>query len=87
MLEELILETVREVSNFAKTNEDEFIRLITETSSAKQEQITKANRKQLSKNQKRIAELDRLIRQIYEDRVNGSLSEKRFEKLSAELRE
>jgi len=82
--EELILDAVRKVSGYVKANEAEFVRLVTETSSAQHEQMTKANRMRLSESQKRIAELDRLIRQIYEDKVNGGLSDKRFEKLSAE---
>jgi len=84
VVEELILDSLREVSSFVKNNEAEFIKLVTETSSAQQEQITKANRKRLADSKKRISELDRLIRQIYEDNVNKKLSDKRFEKLSAE---
>jgi len=84
VVEELILESLRDVCGFVKNHEEEFIQLVTASSSAKQEKLTKANRKSLTENQKRIAELDRLIRQIYEDKVNQKLSDKRFEKLSAE---
>jgi len=82
VVEKLILETLREVIGFATTNEAEFVRLISETSSAQQAEVTKASRKKLTDSNKRIAELDRLIRQIYEDNINGKLSDKRFEKLS-----
>jgi len=84
IIEELILDTLQKVNGFVKDNEDEFIRLLTDTSVKQQEQATKTKRKLLASNQKRIAELDRLIRQIYEDKVNDKLSDKRFEKLSAE---
>ena len=84
VVEKLILETLREVVSFATTNEAEFVRLITETSSAQQEEMTKANRKKLTDSKKRIAELDRLIQKIYEDNINGKLSDKRFQKLSAQ---
>ncbi|MCL1882997.1 MAG: DUF4368 domain-containing protein [Defluviitaleaceae bacterium] len=84
VVEELILASLREVSGFANENEAEFIRLITQASSDQQEQQAKAGRKRLDDGKKRIAELDRLIRKIYEDNANGKLSDKRFEKLSAE---
>jgi hypothetical protein len=72
------------VSGFVKSNEDEFIRQVRETSAVRQEQTAKAHRWRIAKEQKRVAELNTLIRKIYEDKVSGSLSEKRFEILSAE---
>lgn len=66
VVEELILTALQEVNAFVKDNEAEFLRLVTETSTAQQEQAAKTNRKRLNDNQKRITELDRLIRQIYE---------------------
>jgi hypothetical protein len=47
------------------------------------EDAAKVQRKQLSQAQKRYKELDSLIRQIYEDKVKGELSAKRFEVLSS----
>ena len=38
-------------------------------------------KKHLSREQKRINELNTLIKKIYEDNVNGKLSDKRFEML------
>lgn len=45
---------------------------------------TNALRKRLSREQKRIKELNTLIKKIYEDNVNGKLSDKRFEMLSVD---
>jgi hypothetical protein len=47
-------------------------------------ETAKVQQKQLAKNQKRHKELDSLIKQLYEDKVSGSLSAKRFEILSRE---
>ncbi len=41
-----------------------------------------AKRRQLTQAQRRIEELDRLFKRIYEDMVSGKISEKRFSKLS-----
>lgn len=38
----------------------------------------------VSKSEKRIAELDHLIKKIYEDNVSGKLSDKRFEMFLAD---
>ena len=41
-----------------------------------------AKRRTLQKSENRLAELDRLFKRIYEDMVNGKLSEARFQMLS-----
>jgi hypothetical protein len=84
VIRELALEAIRTVSGFVKSNEDEFIRQVRETSAVRQEQTAKVYRRRIAKEQKRVAELNTLIRKIYEDKVSGFLSEKRFEILSAE---
>lgn len=84
VVEELILQALREVSGFARDNEDEFVRLVMEKSSIQQEKTAKSYRKQIVKNEKRATELDVLFRKIYEDNANGRLSDKRFEKLAAD---
>jgi hypothetical protein len=83
VVRELILDAIRQVCRFVKYNEEDFIRLVREESQIQQEATAKAWKKQLAKNEKRIAELDAIIRQLYEDKVKGSLTEKRFEVLSA----
>ena len=50
----------------------------------KQEADTKALTKKIAKSEKRVAELDHLIKRIYEDNVSGKLTDKRFEMLSAD---
>ena len=41
-----------------------------------------AKKRTLQKSENRLAELDRLFKRIYEDMVNGKLSEARFQMLS-----
>ncbi len=78
----LVLETIKSVSGFVKGNEDEFVRLVQEAANVRQTETAKDSKKRLVKCQKRHAELDKLIQSIYEDKVSGSLSAKRFEVLS-----
>jgi hypothetical protein len=80
----LILQTIKAAREKVETDEAEFIRQVRESSEVRQEETAKAYRKNLTKAQKRIAELNTLIRKIYEDNANGKLSDKRFELLSAD---
>lgn len=81
-VEQIVLETLKKVSRYAAGNEDEFIRLATETLSSRQAGEIKTQKKKLAASEKRHAELDGLIRRTYEDMVAGMLSAKRFEVLS-----
>jgi DNA invertase Pin-like site-specific DNA recombinase len=78
----LILETIRRVSGFARNNEAEFMKMIREESALRQNEAAKNHKRQISINEKRIAELDTLFRKTYEDFSAGRLNEKRFEQLS-----
>ena len=83
-LRTLVLETIRSVSGFVKESEAEFIRLVREASELQSEEAAKMQKKQLAKYQKRCNELDTLIKRLYEDKVKGELSAKRFEILTLE---
>ena len=83
-MRELALEAIKEVSGYVKANEAEFIKQVLETSAIRQEETAKTHKKRIAKEEKRSAELNTLIRRIYEDNVNGKLTDKRFELLSAE---
>jgi hypothetical protein len=80
----LILEAIERTTRFARNNEAEFVRLIREASALRRSEAAKSHRRQIAKNEKRIAELDTLFRKTYEDFAAGRLIEKRFEMLSGE---
>ena len=79
---ELILETIRGATAYARANETEFIEIIREASAVRQGEAAKSHKRQIAKNEKRIAELDILFRKTYEDFAAGLLNEKRFGQLS-----
>jgi hypothetical protein len=83
VVRELVLDIIKRVSGFVKSNEAEFIRQVREESAVQQDAAAKSHKRQLAKAKKRHAELDRIISNLYEDKVGGSLSDKRFETLSA----
>lgn len=84
VLRELALDAIRTVSGFVKSNEVEFVKQVRETSNIRQTETAKSHKRQIVKQQKRVLELNTLIRKIYEDNVSGKLTDKRFELLSSE---
>jgi DNA invertase Pin-like site-specific DNA recombinase len=83
-LRTIALDAIRSVSGFVKDNEAEFIRLVREESETQTADSLKETKRKLVRDKKRVTELDKLIKGLYEDKVSGSLSAKRFEILSAE---
>ena len=81
---DLVLDTLRAVSEYARNNEAGFTRQVNEMFSVQQDGTAKAQRKKLAASQKRRDELDRLIQRIYEDMVAGRITDKRFDALSSE---
>jgi len=84
VVRELILDAIKAASSFVKTNEAEFIRQVREASAVRQEETAKAHKKRLAKEQKRVAELNTLIKKLFEEHALGKLPDKRFEILSAD---
>ncbi|MDD2362965.1 MAG: recombinase family protein [Oscillospiraceae bacterium] len=78
----LILEAIRRTTGYARKNGDEFIKMLRKASEVKQADAAKAHKRQITKNEKRISELDLLFKKTYEDFAVGRLTEKRFELLS-----
>ena len=84
VLRELVLDAIRSASSFVKSNEAEFVRQVREASAIQQTETAKAHTKRIAKEEKRIAELNGSVRRLYEDNVNGKLTDKRFELLSGD---
>jgi hypothetical protein len=82
VVEELVLDTLQKVSQYATTNEADFTRQINELFSTQQADTVKSQRRKLKASQTRHAELDKLMQRIYEDMVSQKISDKRFEVLS-----
>jgi DNA invertase Pin-like site-specific DNA recombinase len=81
-LRELILTAIRNVGGYVAEHEAEFIAKVRSDAEIRQDEQAKAQKKQLATDKRRVTELDKLIQQIYEDKVAGTLTEKRFAVLS-----
>ena len=80
---ELVLETIRTTASYAISNREEFIRKVRSISQVRQQEAARELARKVAKTKKRIAELDILIKKLYETYALGHLEEKRFELLSA----
>ena len=59
---ELVLNTIRTVSTFAISNQEEFAEKVRSASQIKQKEAAKEAKRKLNKDKKRIAELDNIIK-------------------------
>ena len=84
VVNELLLEAIKGVCDYALNNEAEFMAQVCSASEDRQEKAARSIRQRKQRNEKRTDELTRLIRKLYEDNVNGKLSDKRFEMLLAD---
>lgn len=81
VVRKLVLETIKAVSDYVITNEEEFINRIYSTSRDKQKEI----KRKIAQDTKRVNELNMLMKKLYEDNINGKLSDKRFEFMLSEF--
>lgn len=83
-LQDLILSAIREVSAFVHSDEKEFLHLVREETDAGIEKEIKEQKKRLHKAEKRIAELDILIKKLYEGNATGRIPDKHFDRMLAD---
>jgi hypothetical protein len=82
VIRELVLDRIRHICQYIRENEAEFAEKVREESAIRQEEAAKAHKKQLAKNERRIAELDHLFQKVYEDNATGKLNDERYGQLS-----
>ena len=82
-LTELVLETIRTTAGYALANRKAFIQKVRSISQVRQQEAAKELSRRVAKAKKRMAELDILIKKLYETYALGRMDEKRFGLLSA----
>ena len=81
-LNQLVLKQLQHFLSYLQQFERVFIRRQIDTTLAERRYELSAKQKQIEKDEKRMDELDRLFRKIYEDNVSGKPNDERFYKLS-----
>ncbi len=83
VLTKLILEKIQALTSFVSEYEQEFIDTVNSSVTSKSKAAEKALRKEITKGESRIAELDKIISTLYLDRVSEKITIELFNALSA----
>jgi len=81
IIEEIALAKIREAWQYARENKTEFAEKVRRRSDKDSGKAIKSKTAELNRADRRIAELDRIIKRIYEDHVAEKLSDDRFAKM------
>lgn len=84
ILEELILQNLREIVSFARSHENRFAQMVMDMDVKERNKGLAKKRRLLSESKKRITELDMIFKRLYEDNISGKLTDERFHKLSTD---
>ena len=84
ILEELILQNLREIVSFARSHENRFVQMVMDMDVKERNKGLAKKRRLLSESKKRITELDMIFKRLYEDNISGKLTDERFHKLSTD---
>lgn len=83
VVEELLLDGIRRVTSFAREYEDEFVELVTKKTRTALDKSMRDGKRELEQSQARIGKLDDIIQRLYEDNIEGKISDERFAKMTA----
>ncbi|AST58370.1 recombinase [Thermoanaerobacterium thermosaccharolyticum] len=83
VVEELLLDGIRRVTAFARNFEEEFVEMVTKKTRSELDKSMRDSRRELEQAQARIAKLDEIIQRLYEDNIEGKISDERFAKMIA----
>ena len=82
-VEEILLRELRRIVAFAHEREDEFVALVMKQNEKELSHQLRDSHRELEQATSRIAKLDVIMQRLYEDRVDGKISDERFARMSA----
>lgn len=83
-IEDIVLERIRAITAYVTENETEFIRSVEELAGIQQNNETKKIKSELTKANKRITELNTLIKKLYESYALGKIPDEHYDRLLSE---
>ena len=82
VLEDMVLRHMQMVISYVSTHKAHFRAVMGERLKLASDEAIRVGKKKLTKAEKRLNELDRIFMRLYEDRVNGTISDERFATMS-----
>src|SRR5690554_6395816 len=83
VVEELVLDGIRRVTAFARNFDEEFVEMVTKKTRSQPDKSMRYSKRELEQAQARIGKLDETIQKLYEDNIDGKISDERFAKVTA----
>lgn len=83
VIEQLLLADLQQVTAFAREHETEFVEMVTKTKSREIDRSLRECRKEYEQARARISKLDVIVQRLYEDNIEGKISDERFAKMTA----
>ena len=77
-----LLDGIRSVTSFAREHEDDFVEMVTKKKRAEADSSLRDGKREMEQAQTRIRKLDEIIQHLYEDNLEGKISDERFVKLN-----
>lgn len=81
-IEAIILADIKRLTSFVKKNEDEFVTKVSDYSKSELNKALQNATKEIDTATARYKKLDSIIQNLYEDKLEGNLTDDRFNKLS-----
>lgn len=78
VLEKIVSEAISDLCTFVRCRETEFVELMERRQNGIKNASLQKMKKTVESTEKRISEIDRMMIRIYEDNVNGKISDERF---------
>ena len=82
-IEKALLYMIQQVTAFARDYEDEFIELVAKNKNKELERRIRESKKELEQSMSRVSKIDLLIQRLYEDNVEGKISDEQFIKMTS----
>lgn len=82
-VEEILLRELRRITAYARKHESEFVALVTKQSEKELSRQLRDSHKELEQAKSRITKLDTIVQRLYEDNLDGKISDERFARMSA----
>ncbi len=79
---EVILTAIRATSGYIRGHEKEFVERVRESAVIKRGETAKSYQKQITKNERRLSEIGRIYKKLFEDKALGKIEEEVFDEMA-----
>ena len=82
-VEEILLRELKRITAYARSHVGEFVELVTRQNEKELSRLMRDSNRELTQAKERIGRLDVIMQHLYEDNLDGKISDDRFARMSA----